>query len=230
MKVKERNKAVELRKKGISMGEISRVLNVAKSSVSYWVRDIELTKSQRKKLNKSGHSVDAIEKRRIARVSKTREKREFIMREAASQVRFLSKDPLWCIGVALYWGEGGKTQQTARLANSDPLVIKIMMHFFRETCQIDEIKLRGHIHTFSKNNADKALKYWSNISGISEKNFFKTYVKKSIASKNKRKTLPYGTFQVYVHDSVFFFRIMGWIRGVSELFEAAELSNERKII
>jgi transposase-like protein len=219
MKVKEKNKAITLRQKGVSMGEIARILNVAKSSVSYWVRDIKLTESQLNTLNKNGHSTESIEKRRTSRIANTQRKREEIMSEAAKEVRHLQLDPLWSIGVALYWGEGGKTQQTARLSNSDPAVIKVMMRFFDRYSAVSREKYRGHVHTFSHRNVDEAIQYWSNISGIPKDKFFRTYVKQSSASKKKRETLPYGTVQIYLHDSVFFFRLMGWIRGVKKQHE-----------
>lgn len=217
MKVHERQRALTLRKKGVSMGEIAKTLNVAKSSVSYWVREIKLTSKQKERLNKNGHSVDAIEKRRTARIANTRKKREEIITKAGEEVFELQKDPLWCIGTALYWGEGGKTQQTARVANSDPAVIKIMMRFFEKYSGVDESKYRAHVHTFSHRNAGKAVQYWSKISGVPKHRFFKTYVKKSSASKKKRETLPYGTVQIYVHDSNFFFRLMGWIKSLESL-------------
>jgi predicted transcriptional regulator len=217
MKTKEQRKARELRMSGKSMGDIATTLGVSKSSVSYWVRDIVLTQKQRVQLNKNGHSVGAIEKRRVARIGNTQQQRDIMRHNAACEVQLLSQNMLWCIGVALYWGEGGKTQQTARLSNSDPAVIKTMMRFFRECCDIPEEKFRGHVHTFSHRNADKAVEYWSDISGIPKNKFYKTYVKKSSASKNKRDTLPYGTIQIYVHDTKFFFRLMGWLERVKEM-------------
>lgn len=216
MKVRERQKARAMRKRGMSMGEIARGVGVAKSSVSYWVRDIQLTKKQRQQLNKNGHSIDAIEKRRLSRLANTLKRRKLIMEEASKEVAGMLQDPLWCIGVALYWGEGGKTQQTARLANSDPKVIKVMMKFFRRSCKLAEKKFHGHIHTFSHQNVESAEAYWSQISRIPRTSFYKTYVKKSSASKHKRDTLPYGTMQIYVHDTDFFFRMMGWIKKLEE--------------
>jgi hypothetical protein len=185
--------------------------------VSYWVRDIPLTTKQKKTLNKNGHSIDAIEKRRVARIKNTQAGRDVIRKAAKKEALLLSSNVLWCVGVALYWGEGGKTQQTARLSNSDPAVIKTMMRFFRECCSIPEEKFRAHVHTFSHRNGEKALEYWSEVSDIPKERFYKTYVKKSSASKNKRDTLPYGTVQIYVHDTPFFFRLMGWLEKVKEL-------------
>lgn len=50
-KVREQQRARQLRAKGRSLNEISRLLQVSKSSVSIWVRDIQLTELQQYRLN-----------------------------------------------------------------------------------------------------------------------------------------------------------------------------------
>lgn len=149
------------------------------------------------------------------------------MAQAAHDLNRLSTEQLWLIGVALYWGEGGKTVRGGvRLSNSDPAVIRLMMKFFRDVCRVPEEKFRGHIHTFSHLNSRKAEMYWSKISGIPRGRFYKTYTKPSIASKNKKDNLPYGTFQVYVHDTVLFFKIVGWIERIKELTGSKAVWNQ----
>ena len=211
MKNTERSEAIKLRLKGIAMGEIAKQLKVSKSSVSYWVREVKLSKVQLNSLNRNGHSVSAIEKRRISRLANTKSKHDKVFKRAFTDAILLSKNPLWCIGVSLYWGEGGKTQGTARIANSDPAVIKTMMNFFRNICNIPEERFRAHIHTFAHCDIIQAENYWSKVSGIPLTQFYKTYQKQSSASLNKRDTLPLGTVQIYVHEKDFFYRMMGWI-------------------
>ena len=175
MKVDEKNRAVMLRAKGESMRDIAAKLGVSKASISLWVRDVTLTPEQRKKLSRNGYSIDAIEKRRIKRIANTKEKYAGVMKEASKDIASLSPRELWLIGVALYWGEGGKTHKgMARVANSDPSVIKVMMRFFREICLVPEEKFQGHIHTFSHLNKARAEKYWSEVSGVPVKQFYKT--------------------------------------------------------
>lgn len=211
MKVQDKEKAVALRKNGVAMGEIANLLGVAKSSVSYWVRDVVLSKKQQAHLKARSHNAEAIEKRRTARLAHTDKRRAAIRQKAILDIPALTKNPLWYVGVSLYWGEGGKTQRAVRLANSDPDVIKIAMKFFREVCEISEEKFRGHIHTFPAADVKKTTVYWAKVSGIAPERFYKTYVKQSVSSKEIRKTLPNGTFQVYVNDTDFFFTLMTWI-------------------
>lgn len=218
MKRHERDAARALREKGMSMNEIVQKLGVSKASVSLWVRDIPLSETQRATLNSRGFSIDAIEKRRINRITNTEKKHRVIIDSAKRDIDTLSQRELFLIGVALYWGEGGKTAKgMARIANADPNLIRLMMRFFKEICDVPAKKFRGHVHTFSHLNVEDAEAYWSEISGIPRSQFYKTYSKPSIASKGKKDSLPYGTLQIYVCDTILFLRIKGWIERLVEL-------------
>ena len=49
-KIKEQQQARKLRAKGKSLNQIVRQLEVAKSSVSVWVRDVRLTQKQQSEI------------------------------------------------------------------------------------------------------------------------------------------------------------------------------------
>lgn len=218
MKIIEKEKARALRKKGYSINQIVKETDLSKASVSIWVRDIVLTKIQKKKLSERGRSMGSIEKRRINRLFNENKKRQLTIDKAKKDFVDISLEQLKLIGIILYLGEGGKTNRgMVRLANSDPSVIKIMMRFLREVCKVPENKFRASIHTFAHANIEKTEKYWSKISGISRNQFFKTYIKPSTASLQKRNTLPFGTFDIYVCDTKLFLTIMGWIEKIKEL-------------
>src|SRR3989344_5544874 len=212
MKAIEKKKAIVLRREGRSIKEIARIVGVSKASVSVWVRDIVLNKKQLSVLKRNGFSSEIIEKRRQKRLENEQVKRDSIATLAQKDIKNISQHDLRIIGLCLYWGEGGKTHQgSARISNSDPAVIKVMMRFFREICMVEEKKFRGHIHIHSHLETERAEKYWASISDIPRAQFFKTYAKPSIASKNKKDSLPYGTFDIYVNDTKLFLTIMGWI-------------------
>lgn len=218
MKIVEKEKARRLRKGGKSINQIVRETGYSKASISFWVRDIVLTKKQRQGLSERGRSIESIERRRFSRLANEQKKTEAIMNSAKQDITDISIQDLKLIGMILYWGEGGKTKRgMVRLANSDPSVIKIMMRFFREVCKVPELKFRGHIHTFDNADLEQTEKYWSGITDIPRNQFYKTYAKQSIASLQKRKTLPYGTFDICICDTKLFLTIMGWIEKVKEL-------------
>ena len=105
----------------------------------------------------------------------------------------------------------------ARISNSNPIIIKVIMRYFREVCGVPDSKFRASVHTFAHADVRKTLIYWSKVSGIPVRHFFKTYIKQSSASLHKRNTLPFGTLDIYVCDTKVFLTIMGWIEKISEI-------------
>lgn len=218
MKIAEKQKAIGLRLEGRSIKDISRLVGVSKASVSVWVRDVILDKNQLSVLKRKGFSSEVTEKRRHKRLENEQAKRDEISQLAEKEIKSISKRDLRLIGLCLYWGEGGKTHKgAARISNSDPAVIKVMMRFFREICDVEEKKFRGHIHIHSHLEKEKAEKYWELVSGIPRAQFFKTYMKPSIASKNKKDSLPYGTFDIYVCNTKLFLQIIAQIEKIKKL-------------
>ncbi len=215
MRLLEKTLARKLRAKGKSINEISVKLKAPKSSISLWVRDIELNPAQIQKLSKKGAQKWVVEKRRATRLKNEGLKRQIVVDTAQNEITKLSDKELWLIGVMLYWAEGGKTQRgLVRFSNGDPEMIKIMMAFFRKICQVPEEKFRGYIHIHPHLNHKKAESYWSSITSIPLKKFFKTYQKINISSKNKKDTLPFGVLDIYICNTELFLKITGWSRGI----------------
>ncbi len=215
MKLKEKNLAVDLRKKGWSMNEIKKELGVAKSSVSLWVKNIKLTDNQRQELSNKGVKKEIIERRRETRLKNENNKRQAIIEKAKQEINNLSLRELKILGTALYWAEGGKTQRgLVRVSNGDPKIIEVMMEFFRKICEVPEKKFRGHIHIHPHLDIKGAENYWSSISKIPLNQFYKTYSKQNKSSQNKKDSLPFGTFDIYVCNTELFLRIKGWIEGL----------------
>lgn len=216
MKSSEKNKAIALRRQGVALGQIARTLGVSKASVSVWVREIVMTSEQQQTLLSNSHSRVAIEKRRQSRMDRHKTERAEVADEAWQEAHKLIHNPLWVTAVALYWGEGGKTQRTTRIANSDPAVISLMARFFKQVCGVPVAKMRGHVHAFAGSEILAIEEYWAKVSGIPRQQFFKSYLKNSVAGLGKRRTLPNGTFQMYVHDTKLFLKMMAWIEYLKE--------------
>lgn len=212
-----KQKAIDLRKLGQSVKEISKKLNVSKSSVSVWVRNVNLTNKQKELLANRNFNTDIIRRRRDTRLSNELIKRNIVIDKAKRDINVLSNFDLRIIGTMLYWAEGRKRGvRIASFSNSDPLMIKVMMRFFREICNVPEDKFRGHIHTHSSSNIKQSLKYWSEVTNIPVRQFYKTYCVPSISSKGKSNSLPNGTLDIHICSSELYLKIMGWIKGISE--------------
>ena len=140
-------KAQALRKKGFSYSEIQGRISVPKSTLSGWCRDIFLTEKQLNRVLKN--KLEGSARGRIIGAKKQQEKRLSQIRELGEQgkkeIGILRKRERFLIGVALYAAEGTKIDKNVAIANSDPAVIRFMISWFREFCQIPENKFRGAI-------------------------------------------------------------------------------------
>lgn len=103
MKIEEKTKTRGLRKKGKSVREIAQLLNVSKSSVSIWTRDIKLTKKQELDLIKRNSTNPG----RFNGGRANRTKFLEIRKKYQEEGRIESKKQigLFMAGCALYWGK-----------------------------------------------------------------------------------------------------------------------------
>ena len=190
MKIEEKVLSRKLRTQGLSINEICNKTGFAKGSVSLWVRDIELSKTQKNELSQKGFRKEVIERRRTTRLSNENNRRQIIIDGATENIKDISKKELWLIGIALYWGEGAKTLRSGvQFSNSDPAMVKVIMKFFKVSCKVPIEKFRGHIHLHPHLNENEAKKYWGEISGIPLDQFYKTSTQQSRANKGKKDSL-----------------------------------------
>jgi len=186
-KLNLKEKSRSLRRQGFSLNEIVKELNVSKSTLSLWCRDIALNELQIISLEKraqiksyagalKGAHTNHLKSQSI--INKEKEKaQEFINK--------ISNREICLIGTALYWAEGNKTGKTFGIVNSDPVVILVCMKWLSIEFDmiIDNYLPRMFINEYHKNREFKIKKYWSNITKIPISQFRNTVF---IKSKHKK--------------------------------------------
>lgn len=220
----KREKSLDLRKQGLSYNEISRQLHVPKSTLSGWLKDLPLSKIAK---NRNIEKAKLISARNIINLNRKRAaayktKVEAILSSYSKNLPIVKKDGLFWLGLALFLAEGGKREKwSVRFVNSDPLLIKVMMRFFRQICNVKDNYFRFRIHLHKNANPDESLKFWSKIASISEKQFYKPYfaVPKSSSGKRPINRLPYGTLHLMISDAELVKKLKGWIMGLQKQFE-----------
>ncbi len=217
MKVKERRLARRLRQKGWSLRSIAEKTGCSKGSISAWIKDIPLSSDQIRKLK---NSQDRGRAKAANHPNSPKSKWHKIRTELSTVAQkeiphSVSDQVLTMVCSALYWAEGYK-QTTALFvfANSDPDMIRIMMRFLTDICDVPKGKLRGRVNIYPTLDVKKAQKYWSDVSGIPISQFHQPLLAVSRASKHKRKTLLYGTFRIIISDVFLCSKIHGWINGL----------------
>ena len=209
-------KAQKLRKQGVSIKEIQKRLEVSRSSVSLWVRDIRLTNKQLKKLyfNKRTGALRGSIIAARNKIEKRNELTQRLKQEGIREIGIISQRDRFIAGVSMYLGEGGKTDRSVQISNSDPKVIKCMVRWLRENCGVLEEKLRGSLYIHDNLDEKKAKRFWSKLTGIPLKQFTKTYIVKNNPKRLRKKKHIYGVFRVSVSNASMHRKIMGWIDGL----------------
>jgi len=203
-KVELKEKVVNLRKKGLTYGEIVKQTGATKSSVSNWCRNIVLTIAQKEHI-KNMHSSTAVAS--LLKVAEARRHERFLEIEKCTKIGIadigkLSNRDLLLIGIGLYWGEGYKHgNDEFGITNSDPKMISFIIYWLKNCYGVskEDLTLRISINQIHKNRITEVEQYWSKITGINLKQFTKT---SSIVSTSKKvysdKSVHFGTIRIKV--------------------------------
>jgi hypothetical protein len=93
---KLKEKAVALRKKGKTYSEILRIIPVAKSTLSEWLREVGLSISQQQNITEKRKA--AQRRGAVARRTQRQKLQASIFAESAAEIRSISNRELWLIG------------------------------------------------------------------------------------------------------------------------------------
>lgn len=219
-----KNKAVQLRKEGNTYSEILKKIPVAKSTLSLWLRSVNLSKKQKqnltiKKMQAAMRGGEAKKRKRIENSKK-------IINQAKMEIGEITDREAWLAGTMLYWAEGSKQKETnisvgVMFSNSDPAMIKFFVKWLKKYLRVtdQDIILEIYIHENFKAKKDQFIKFWSDELGLPIEKFDRVYFKKNVV-KTKRKNISgkyHGQINVKVRKSSNFNRkIQGWIEGFNQ--------------
>ncbi len=178
VKLDEKLQAIELRKQGYSIKEMAKLIPVSKSTLSLWVRAVELSSMARERLDNrytfgQQNSQETLRKRRIAReLTATTEASAYLSKLGSTAKLSL----LLCS--LIYWCEGNKTGGV-KFTNSDPQLIASFLALLRKSFPLDEKRLQVCVHLHDYHNKEKQLRFWSNITNIPLSQFMRPYLKPS---------------------------------------------------
>ena len=217
-KYEEKLEAIRLRKKGWSYNRIRQKLDVSKSSISLWCRDVALTPEQVFRLLKN--KLRGSDKGRIISAKKQQQKRiektKKLFNLGKTKIGKLSKRDRFIAGVALYAGDGSKGDNGFGFSNSSPNLIKFMIDWVREFYKIPESRIKGSLWIHEGLNETRARKFWAKVMRVPLNQFTKTYLAKNKPESRKiRKNIhQYGVLGIKICDSDLQREIVGLMAGV----------------
>lgn len=224
-----RKKATILRRNGYSYNEINKKLGIPKSTLSGWFSSLVLSKKAQNRLEKRrGVGTDILIERNKRQTHDAWKRARKRRSDAKRQIKSLSKNDLFLLGIALYWAEGHKklsvrngreiTSHVISFTNSDPVMIEAFIIFLKQSFGIEDSDINVGLRLFEHINEKEAIKYWKDVTKLPQQSFIKPTYVISRASQGKRpyNRLPYGTVQVRVNSTEKFHTLMGWVEGIKK--------------
>ena len=203
----------DLRRLGLSYGEIMDLITVKKSTLATWCRDVGLTEEQ----------VAAIKVRRastmrgVPRDTQRRRRREveLIRAQAMLEAEHLIDDPTWTAGVAMYWAEGSKTQRRLAMANADPSALRLYRDWSEYYLQ-PNLGWRARLNLHADNDEPAARAWWARELDLPMSDFTKTYIKPD-GTGHRKNHLPHGVCTLVKRSGTdAYITTMAWIQFLRE--------------
>ncbi len=219
MKSELKIEAIALRKEKKSYREIAELLRVSKSTVSYWLSDIDWSRDIQEQLTER---VRLSSQKRLVHLNiLKREKWQKVYQqaeaEATCEFEQLKEDRIFITGLSLYWGEGDKNFDNGqvRVSNIDAKLLSAFRIFLEKICHVPEETIKAYILLYPDLDAEVCLKFWSENIGVRKEKFFKSSV---ITGRHKKNRLHYGVCSVQVSNKYLKRKVLTWIDLFARMF------------
>jgi transcriptional regulator with XRE-family HTH domain len=203
VKALEKHEARRLRKdQGWSIKRIAAALDVAVSSVSTWVRDIELTPEQEEALRLANPRFNGQRNGGVRRSELARAKRAAY--QAAGRALAREGRPLHLAGCMLYWAEGARNKNAVIFTNSDPCMLALFLRFLEECYEVEKHRVAFSCNCFLNNGLalEEIERWWLDRLDLPNASLRRATVNApSSAGKAGKRTLLYGTARLVVHST-----------------------------
>jgi len=219
-----REKAIQLRiKEELSYSEIKKRLKVSKSTLSYWLREIPLSREKVLELRRKNWSKGEAsrEKFRITMREKRNQNAKFIYEKQVEKLKNLSKDALFVAGLMVYLGEGDKKNNyRIALANTDPFMIKFFVKWLVDFMNVQKIKLRAELHLYENMDVVKEKKFWKKELDFEDNQFYKTQIRKLLKNSfSYSESFRHGTCSIFLQGAEKKTEIMMAIKAFLDLYK-----------
>jgi transcriptional regulator with XRE-family HTH domain len=203
-KLREQAQARELRAQNRTLQDIADLLGVSKSSVSLWVRDVPFTPSKRR--YGPQRRPNRLHEEKLAQIAE-------LNQAGLELIGTMSADAFLAAGVALYAGEGAKTDDAVKFANTDPAMIRFFCRWLRTFFVIDETRMRVCVYLHEGLDLEAAEAFWSEVTEVPRSQFRKPYRAVADASIRRNKH-EYGCVYVVYSCSRTHRAVMGLVRAL----------------
>lgn len=213
------SQVIQKRRRGFSIGDISKTMRLSKSTVSIWCKNVVMNTSARKNIHdnwiirtKNGRvkGTESNKQKKLLRIQN-----EYSV--AKDMIGTISHRDVLMVCMALYWAEGSKKETGTgfNFINSDQHMIFLIYRWLTRTMNISKevIRLNLAINQQHRNRETEILKFWSNLLDFPLDNFTKTtFIKTPYRRTYTNHSSYFGMIRIRVLKSAWLRRrILGMI-------------------
>ncbi len=208
-----KQRAIELRLKGYSFPAIEEKLNVKRSTLSGWLKNVILP-ARIKKIIDDRNKDNLISARELARKTNLaigKAKRDKIRGDvlAAYSKLELKQPAKEALLAMLYLGEGCKRQSLIGLGNSNSKIIGLFVQLLKDVYNISSAEMTCYLYLRADQNPETEKRYWSKVLSIPLERFRKPQLDKRTSGKKTWKDY-HGVCAVYCYNANLEKRLTSW--------------------
>lgn len=218
-----KNKAIELRKNGLSYRSIQKELGVPLSTLSLWFAHENWSKTIAQDLRKKNAKAasERLQKFKIARGFALQFAYARAKEEAEKEYKKLKKNPLFLPSLMLYWVGGDQTSKYyLRFQSADHLKIQVFTRLLEECLEVPQEDIRYNLLLSQGQHKAEIEAKWAQDLKIPLFCFTKTVFK-----RKPRGQIPFptavctATYTSRIHKE----KMLVWLRLVSKEFSKADI-------
>lgn len=200
--------ATQLRKRGFTYAEISKIVDVSKSTISLWFSretwSKSITSDNQKRAVKDN-------KKRISLLNRARSNQNTKLyieaeRSAVTEYKHYKNNPLFMAGLMLYLGNGDTSDaRPIRISSTNMNIHRIFITFAVDFLGVSREKVRFWLLLNSDVSPEKVYRVWSKAIGISLSQFYKYQIVKP------KSTLHDGAGNTIIGSVVLKKKLLKWI-------------------
>lgn len=198
-----RSKAIRLRcDERLSYSAIKIKLGVAKSTLSYWLKEYHLAESEILTLRRKGWAKGEASReryRKTMRAIKSNEDNK-VYNYYLKDLSGLPDKALFVAGLMLYSAEGDKKNPTRIvLANTDIGIILFFMNWAIKYLEIKKSNIKIQLHLYQDMNIEEEKKFWRRGLNVNNRQFYKVQLRTlQKSSFTYSDSFRHGTCSLYI--------------------------------
>jgi hypothetical protein len=202
-----RDKALEMRRGGMTLDEITERLALPRTTVFYWIKDIPIP--PRPRLATPGRR-----KGNEKMVATFKAKRDAAYALGRAEFDELAKEPTFIDFVCMYIGEGYKRcRNTVAIGNSDPEVVQLAAYWLR---RLSHRPVRFWLQYHADQDLDELQRFWADRVGVVAGDIGLQRKSNSNQLAGRTWRSRHGVLTVRTSDTYLRARLQAWIDCVKE--------------